>query len=72
VAIIHEESAYGTSVADGAEAKLKELGINVVLRESYNSTITDMSALVLKLKEAKPDVLLSVNYINDAILLVDT
>ena len=72
VAIIHEESSYGTSVADGAAAKLKELGVNVVLRESYNSTITDMSALVLKLKEAKPDVLLSVNYINDAILLVDT
>lgn len=72
VAIIHEESSYGTSVADGAAAKLKELGVNVVIRESYNSTITDMSALVLKLKEAKPDVLLSVNYINDAILLVDT
>lgn len=72
VAIIHEESAYGTSVADGAEAKIKELGLNLVARESYNATITDMSALVLKLKEAKPDVLFSVNYINDAILLVDT
>ncbi len=72
VAIIHEESAYGTSVADGAVAKLEELGVNVVIRESYNSTITDMSAMVLKLQDAKPDVLLSVNYINDAILLVDT
>jgi len=72
VAIIHEESAYGTSVADGAVAKLEELGVNVVLRESYNSTITDMSAVVLKLQDAKPDVLLSVNYINDAVLLVDT
>lgn len=72
VAIIHEESAYGTSVGDGAAAKIKELGMNLVARESYNSTITDMSALVLKLKEAKPDVLFSVNYINDAILLVDT
>ncbi|MGI6733606.1 MAG: ABC transporter substrate-binding protein [Anaerovoracaceae bacterium] len=72
VAIIHEESSYGTSVADGAEAKAKELGLNVVAREHYATTITDMSALVLKIKEAKPDVLLSVNYINDAILLVDT
>ena len=72
IAIIHEESSYGTSVADGAENKAKELGINVVARESYNPTITDMSALVLKLKEAKADVLISVNYINDAILLVDT
>ena len=72
VAIIHEESSYGTSVADGAESKAKELGISIVAKESYNPTITDMSAFVLKLKEAKPDVLVSVNYINDAILLVDT
>ncbi|HWQ80315.1 MAG TPA: ABC transporter substrate-binding protein [Anaerovoracaceae bacterium] len=72
VAIIHEESSYGTSVADGAEAKIKELGMQLVARESYNTSITDMSPLVLKLKDAKPDVLLSVNYINDAILLVDT
>lgn len=72
VAIIHEESSYGTSVADGAEAKIKELGMNLVAREHYATTITDMSALVLKLKEAKPDVLFSVNYINDAVLLVDT
>jgi len=72
VAIIHEESSYGTSVAEGAVAKLKELGVQIVMQESYNPTITDMSAMVLKLKEAKPDVLLSVNYINDAILLVDT
>lgn len=72
VAIIHEESSYGTSVADGAEAKIKELGLQLVAREHYNPTIADMSALVLKIKEAKPDVLISVNYINDAILLVDT
>ena len=72
IAIIHEESSYGTSVADGAVNKATELGLNVVLREPYNATITDMSALVLKLKEAKADVLISVNYINDAILLVDT
>lgn len=72
VAIIHEESSYGTSVGTGAEKKLKELGVNVVLNEAYNTTVTDMSAMVLKFKEAKPDVLLSVNYINDAILLVDT
>lgn len=72
VAIIHEDSSYGVSVADGAEAKLKELGIQVVAREHYNTSITDMSALVLKLKEANPDALMTVNYYADAILLVDT
>lgn len=70
--IIHEESAYGESVANGAEAKVKELGMQLVGRESYNATITDMSALVMKIKDAKPDVLVDVSYVNDAILLVDT
>lgn len=72
VFIIHEESAYGESVANGAEAKVKEMGMQLVGRENYNTTITDMSALVLKIKEAQPDALLSVSYVNDAILLVDT
>jgi branched-chain amino acid transport system substrate-binding protein len=72
VAIIHEESSYGTSVAAGAEAKAEEKGLNVVAVESYNTGITDMSAMVLKIREVKPDVLFSVNYINDAILLLDT
>ena len=72
VAIINEESSYGASVGGGAEAEAKKLGLNIVLHESYNAKITDMSAMVLKIKAAAPDVLLSVNYINDAILLFDT
>lgn len=72
VAIIHEESGYGTSVADGAESKANEMGMQVVARESYNTTITDMSPLVLRIKNAKPDVLISVNYVDDAVLLADT
>ena len=72
VAILHEESSYGTCVADGAEERCNELGLEVVYRDSYATTLTDMSALVLKIREAQPDVLLTVCYVNDAILLVDT
>lgn len=72
VAIVHEESSYGQSVADGAVAKFDELGVQVVLNEHYATTVTDMSAMVLKIKEAQPDVLLTVSYVSDAILLVDT
>lgn len=72
VFIIHEESSYGESVANGAEAKVEELGMQLVGRAHYNTTLTDMSALVLQIKQAQPDVLMTVNYVNDAILLVDT
>ena len=72
VAIIHEESAYGQSVAGGAEKAIAEAGMQLVAKEAYNKDITDMSAMVMKVKALKPDVLFTVNYINDAILLVDT
>lgn len=72
VAIIHEESGYGTSVADGAEIQAEQLGMNVVVREHYNTQITDMDPLVLRIKNAAPDVLISVNYVDDAILLADS
>jgi len=72
VAIIHEDSSYGTCVADGVEAKANELGMQVVAREHYSTTIADMSSLVMKIKNGTPDILFSVNYIPDAVLLVDT
>ena len=72
IAIIHEDSGYGTSVADGAENKASEMGMRIVARESYNVSIADMSPLVLRIKNAKPDVLISVNYVDDAVLLADT
>ncbi len=72
IAIIHEDSSYGESVANGAELEIEKQGMQLVAREHYSTTVTDMSAMVGKIKKAKPDVLLTVNYINDAILLVDT
>ncbi|MHB1394114.1 MAG: ABC transporter substrate-binding protein [Clostridia bacterium] len=72
IAIVNEDSSYGTSVASGAVNKLKELGMNVVLHESYNAKVTDMSAMVMKIKDAKPDVLIATSYVNDAVLLIDT
>ncbi|MDD4390632.1 MAG: ABC transporter substrate-binding protein [Eubacteriales bacterium] len=72
IAIVHEDSSYGESVANGAEKQIKKLGMNLVSREHYNVSVTDMSAIVLNIKKAQPDVLLTVNYIDDAVRLVDT
>ncbi|MDR0570756.1 MAG: ABC transporter substrate-binding protein [Clostridiales Family XIII bacterium] len=72
LAIIHEDSSYGESVAAGARNKAAELGIQLVSDQSYNVSLRDMSALALNVKDAKPDVLLTVNYVDDAILLLDT
>jgi branched-chain amino acid transport system substrate-binding protein len=67
-AIIHEDGGFGTSSAKHLIARSKELGLNVVLTEAYSAKSADLSSLVLKLRQAKPDILLAAQYINDSIL----
>jgi ABC-type branched-subunit amino acid transport system substrate-binding protein len=70
VAIIHEDGAYGVDVAKGNEAGAKKAGFNIVLREGYSATAPDLSALVTKLKRAKPDVVFHTGYNPDITLLL--
>jgi len=68
LAIIHEDGGFGTSTGKGLQARAKALGLNVVSTQSYSSKSADLSGLILKLKQAKPDIVLAAQYINDAIL----
>ena len=67
-AIIHEDGGFGTSTGTALQKHAKTLEMNVVAVETYSAKTADLSGLVLKLKQAKPDVLLAAQYINDAIL----
>jgi ABC-type branched-subunit amino acid transport system substrate-binding protein len=69
VAIIHEDGAYGVDVAKGDEAGARKAGFNVVLKEGYSATAPDLSALVTKLKRARPDVIFHTGYNPDITLL---
>src|ERR1700758_3444055 len=68
VAIIHEDGAYGVDVAKGNEAGAKKAGFQVVLKEGYSATAPDLSALVTKLKRARPDVIFHTGYNPDITL----
>ena len=70
VAIIHEDGAYGVDVAKGNDAGAKKAGFNVVLKEGYSATAPDLSALVTKLKRARPDVIFHTGYNPDITLLL--
>src|SRR5207253_9088744 len=70
VAIIHEDGAYGVDVAKGNEAGAKKAGFNLVLKEGYSATAPDLSALVTKLKRARPDVIFHTGYNPDITLLL--
>jgi branched-chain amino acid transport system substrate-binding protein len=69
IAMVYEDSAYGTSQYNGALAEMKKRNKTFVAALGYNSASTDLSSVVLRLKQASPDVLISVGYINDVQLL---
>src|SRR5437764_13653924 len=70
VAIIHEDGAYGVDVSKGNEAGAKKAGFNVVMKEGYSASAPDLSALVTKLKRARPDVIFHTGYNPDITLLL--
>lgn len=70
VAIIHEDGAYGADVAKGNEIGAKQFGLQVVHKEGYAATAPDLSALVTKLKRARPDVILHTGYNPDITLFL--
>ncbi|MGI5936915.1 MAG: ABC transporter substrate-binding protein [Oscillospiraceae bacterium] len=69
IALIYEDSAYGTSVADGMQAEAEKLGLNIVLREGYSNKTTDLSSLILKMKQAGANVVAPTFYVADGLLL---
>lgn len=70
VAILHEDSAYGVMCNKGATEILNQEKMNVVFREAYSHNIKDMSPIILKLKRAKPDVILHTAYFPDLVLFM--
>ena len=68
IAVVHEDGGFGTAISKGLKARAKVLKLNIVLDQSYSAKSTDLSGLILKLKQVKPDIVLAVQYINDAIL----
>jgi branched-chain amino acid transport system substrate-binding protein len=69
IALLWENRAFGTAVGLGARGQAKELGIKLIYDEGYDQFTTDMTPLVQKLKDVKPDVLIVISFINDTILL---
>ncbi|HZB91291.1 MAG TPA: ABC transporter substrate-binding protein [Stellaceae bacterium] len=71
VAVLNENTDYGTSVGNSIVAVMKAGGFDV-LQIPYSAKSTDVSAQVLQLKEKKPDVAVFVGYTADEILYMKT
>ena len=72
IAILNENTDYGTSVGDAIEAEAKKNNVPVAIRIPYSASSTDVSAQVLQLKDRKPDVIIFISYTADSILYIKT
>jgi len=72
VALVHDNTEYGTSVASVVTSAFKEKGQNIALDIAYAVNATDVQSQVLQLKEKKPDVVIMIAYAPDAILYQKT
>ncbi|MFB0545878.1 MAG: branched-chain amino acid ABC transporter substrate-binding protein [Anaerolineae bacterium] len=57
VYILDDQSIYSVGLADDTQAKLEELGLEIIGRESISQEDTDFSALLTRVKAKAPDVL---------------
>src|SRR5258707_1508663 len=72
VAVIFENTAFGTSTSNGLREQAPGQGVEIVMFEPYSTGFTDASPLINKVKSSGANTLFSVYYLNDMILIVRT
>ncbi|HUL22200.1 MAG TPA: ABC transporter substrate-binding protein [Thermodesulfobacteriota bacterium] len=72
IALLYENTEFGSNVGKSATQYAKEFGYKVVADVSYPANATDVTSEVGTLIKAKPDVLMHASYITDAILFTKT
>ena len=72
VAVVYENSGYGTSTADGIKVIAAKAGLNLVMFEAYPRGFTDASPLVTKIKASGAQALFPIAYTTDAKLIINT
>ncbi|HQR52102.1 MAG TPA: branched-chain amino acid ABC transporter substrate-binding protein [Burkholderiales bacterium] len=58
IAVIDDSTAYGQGLADAFEKTAASLGANIVAREHTTDKDTDFTAILTKIKGAKPDLIM--------------
>ncbi|MEJ1975972.1 MAG: ABC transporter substrate-binding protein [Acetobacteraceae bacterium] len=72
IAIINENTEYGTSTGDAIIHAIEGKGMKIGMRVVYSANSSDVSPQVLQLKQANPDAAIFVSYTSDAILYMKT
>jgi branched-chain amino acid transport system substrate-binding protein len=72
IAVVNENTDYGTSVAASIVDAADKSGIKVAAQIPYNANGSDVSGQVLQLKQLAPDAVIFVSYTADTILYFKT
>jgi branched-chain amino acid transport system substrate-binding protein len=72
IAVVNENTDYGTSVSASILEAAKAANINVAAHIAYSANSSDVSAQVLQLKSVQPDAVIFVSYTADIILYFKT
>src|SRR5499427_6107419 len=70
VAVVFENTAFGTSTSNGLREQAPGLGVEIVLFEPYSAGLTDAGPLINKVKASGANMLFPVSYLNDLILII--
>ena len=70
IAVVFENTAFGTSTSKGLREQAPALGIEIVLFEPYSAGFADASPLVNKIKSSGANMVFPVSYLNDLILII--
>ena len=70
IALVYEDTAYGTSTANGLREAAKAAGVELVMDEAYPLGITDVTPLINKLRNSRAQIIFPVSYLNDSLLIV--
>jgi branched-chain amino acid transport system substrate-binding protein len=72
IAVMYEDTAYGTSQATGIRAAAKNANIEIVMDDAYPLGITDATPLINKLRTSGAQAVFPVSYLNDSMLIIRT
>ncbi|HEV7820307.1 MAG TPA: ABC transporter substrate-binding protein, partial [Burkholderiales bacterium] len=70
IAIMYEDTAYGTSQAVGLRNGAKKHDVQIVMDDAYPLGITDVTPLINKLRASGAQAVFPVSYLNDSLQII--
>ena len=70
--IAYEDAAFATSVAEGAQMWMEELGIEILAVETYPVNPTDLTGIFTNFADLDADLFVGGGHFNDAVIFIQT